>query len=88
MRAVTLGVRMLLVGSRSALACGSCESCCSCCLRECSEIRRCLQSLRMLVRIILDKVVDVIEEIRVGLPVAALVAVLLIQILICTESQC
>ena len=40
------------------------------------------------VRVIFDKVVDVVIEIRVGLPVVATVAVLLLQVFICTESRC
>ena len=40
------------------------------------------------VRVILDKFVDVIVEIRVGLPVVTPVAVLLIQVIVCTETRC
>ena len=37
------------------------------------------------VRVVLDKVVDIIVEVRVRLPVVATVAVLLVQVLVCTE---
>ena len=37
------------------------------------------------VRVIFDKVVDIVLEIRVGLPVVTPVAVLLVQVLVCTE---
>ena len=37
------------------------------------------------VRVVLDKVVNIIVEIRVGLPVATPVAVLLIQVLVCID---
>jgi hypothetical protein len=40
------------------------------------------------VRVVLDKVVDIVLEICVGLPVVAPVAVLLVQVLVCTESRC
>ena len=40
------------------------------------------------VRVVLDKVVDIIAEIRVGFSVVTPVAVLLIQVLVCTETQC
>jgi hypothetical protein len=39
------------------------------------------------VRVILDKVVDIIVEISVCLPVVAPVAILLIQVLVCTEPR-
>ena len=37
------------------------------------------------VRVVHDQVVDIIVEIRVSLPVVATVAVLLVQVLVCTE---
>ena len=37
------------------------------------------------VRVVHDQVVDIVIEIRVGLPVVATVAILLVQILLCTE---
>ena len=40
------------------------------------------------VRVVFDQVVDIVIEIRVGLPIVAPVAVLLVQVLICTESRC
>ena len=40
------------------------------------------------VRVVLDKVMDIVVEIRVGLPVVAPVAVLLVQVLVCTEPRC
>ena len=40
------------------------------------------------VRVVFDQVVDIVIEIRVCLPVMAPVAVLLVQVLICTESRC
>ena len=40
------------------------------------------------VRVVFDQVVDIIVEIRVSLPVVTPVAVLLIKILVCTESRC
>ena len=40
------------------------------------------------VRVVDDQVVDIIEEVRVSLPVMAPVAVLLIKVLVCTESRC
>ena len=40
------------------------------------------------VRVIFDQVVDIVIEIRVGYPVVTPVAVLLVQVLICTESRC
>ena len=39
------------------------------------------------VRVIFDQVVDIITEIRGGLPVMTPVAVLLVQVLVCTESR-
>ena len=39
------------------------------------------------VRVVLDKVVDIIVEIRVGLPVVTPVAVLLIQVLVCRDAM-
>ena len=39
------------------------------------------------VRVVFDKVVDIVVEIRVCLPVVTPVAVLLIQVLVCTESR-
>ena len=89
MRVAELGVRILR--AESALAYGSCGSYCFCCLRECSEIRRCLQSLGAgldTVRVVHDQVVDIIVEIRVSLPVVATIAVLLVQVLVCTEPRC
>jgi hypothetical protein len=74
----------------SALAYGSCVNCYSCCLRECYGIRLSLRSLHPVagtgvdtVRVVLDKVVDIVVEIRVSLPVLTTVAILLIQILVC-----
>jgi hypothetical protein len=40
------------------------------------------------VRVVSDQVVDIIVEIRVSLPVVTPVAVVLIKILVCTESRC
>ena len=40
------------------------------------------------VRVVFDQVVDIVVEIRVSLAVVTSVAVLLIQILLCTESRC
>ena len=42
------------------------------------------------VRVVFDQVVDIVKEIRIGLPIiVAPVAVLLVQVLICTdESRC
>jgi hypothetical protein len=40
------------------------------------------------VRVVLDKIVDIILEIRVVLPVVTSVTVLLVQILLCTELGC
>ena len=40
------------------------------------------------VRVIFDQVMDIVIEIRVCLPVVAPVAVLLVQVLINTESRC
>ena len=40
------------------------------------------------VRAVLDKVVDIIVEIREVLPVVTSVAILLVQILLCTEPGC
>ena len=37
------------------------------------------------VRVVHDQVVDIIVEIRVGLPFVGTVAVLLVQVLVCTE---
>ena len=91
MRVAELGVQMLRAGS--ALAYGSCESCCSCCLRECSKsvavFNLCIAiaGARLnTVRVVHDQVVDIVVEIRVSLPVVAAVAVLLVQILVCTET--
>ena len=39
------------------------------------------------VRVVLDKVVDIVVEIRVCLPVMTAVAVLLAQVLVCTELR-
>ena len=39
------------------------------------------------VRVVFDKVVDVVVEIRVCLPVVTPVAVLLAQVLVCTKSR-
>ena len=39
------------------------------------------------VRVVHDQVVDIVVEIRVSLPVVAPVAVLLIQVLVCTEPR-
>jgi hypothetical protein len=93
MRVAALGVRMLRAGS--ALAYGSCESCCSCCLRECSQIRRVFNLCVAVtsagldtVRVVHDQVVDIVVEIRVSLPVVAPIAVLLVQVLVCTEPRC
>ena len=93
MRVSALGVRMLLVGS--ALACGSCESCapaaCASVSRSVAVFNLCIAvtGARLdTVRVVHDQVVDIIVEIRVSLPIVAPVAVLLIQILVCTESRC
>ncbi len=40
------------------------------------------------VRVVHNQVVDVVVEVRVGLPVVAPVAVLLVQVLVCTEPRC
>ena len=40
------------------------------------------------VRVVFDQVVDIVVEISVSLPVVASVAVLLIQVLVCTQSGC
>ena len=40
------------------------------------------------VRVVHNQVVDVVVEIRVSLPVVTTVAVLLIQIFVCTEPRC
>ena len=40
------------------------------------------------IRVVLDKIVDVIIEIRESLPVVTAVAVLLVQILVRSESRC
>jgi hypothetical protein len=40
------------------------------------------------VRVVLEKVVDAIVEIHEGLPVVTSVPVLLVQILVCSESGC
>ena len=40
------------------------------------------------VRVVHDQVVDIVVEIRVSLPVVAPIAVLLVQVLVCTEPRC
>ena len=80
----------LLAGS--ALSCGSCAIYCSCYLLECSGIHRyavfdlCIAvagGTRLhTVRVILEKVVDVIVEICERLPIVAAVAILLVQVLV------
>ena len=96
MRVAALGVRMLRAGS--ALACGSCESCCyapAACAsapRSVAVFNLCITvtgaGLDNTVRVVHDQVVDIVVEIRVSLPVVATVAILLVQVLVCTEPRC
>ena len=53
--------------------------------RSVAVFNLCIAFAGATVRVVLDKVVNIIVEIRVGLPVVTPVAVLLIQVLVCID---
>ena len=90
-----LGVRMLLVESDLCLPAGAVRvaapAACASAPRSVTVFNLCVAVAGAgldAVRVIHDQVVDVVVEIRVSLPVMAPVAVLLIQVLVCTEPRC
>jgi hypothetical protein len=90
MRVVALGVRLLRVVSAGAVGITASAACASAPRSVAvSDLCIAVAGARLdTVRVVLDQVMDIIVEICVGLPVVTPVAVLLIQILVCTESRC